>query len=95
MKKYITIHNYLGSGTSIPAQLNAVIEAGEFTEETRFFFPKNEYISMGIITQLVNGFEITYDHDFSEDNAVFKPREWVLESIAKGDGKFKFSEWKR
>lgn len=37
--------------------------------------------------------EIVFDSDFAEDNAVFKPREWVLESIAKGDGKFKFNKW--
>lgn len=93
MRKYIAIHNYNGGTESIPEQLNAVLDAGEFTEDTRFFFPKREYISMGIITSMLNSFEIVTDHDFAEDNSIFKPREWVLESIAKGDGKFKFNKW--
>lgn len=93
MKKYIAIHNYNGGATSIPEQLNAVLDAGEFTEDARFFFPVNEYISMWIITHMMNHFEIVYDNDFSQHNSVFKPREWVLESIAKGDGRFKFNSW--
>ena len=92
MKKYIAIHNYSG-GTTIPEQLNAILEAGELTEETRFFFPVNEYITMWVVAHMTNHFEIVSDNDFSQDNSVFKPREWVLESIAKGDGKFKFHKW--
>ena len=92
MKKYIAIHNY-NNGAGIPEQLNTILEAGEFTEDTRLFFPKREHISMWVITHMLYQFEIEFDDSFAEDNSVFKPREWVLESIAKGDGKFKFHKW--
>lgn len=92
MKKYIAIHNYNG-GSKIPEQLNDILKAGEITEEARLFFPVSEYITMWIITHMMTHFEIVYDDDFSKDNSVFKPREWVLESVAKGDGRFRFSEW--
>ena len=85
MIKYIKIANYM-SDNSIPKQIQDIIDAGMMDEDTRLFFDRDNYITMGNIRPLLAYFDIRSDDDIN--NVVFVPKDNFLKRFVEKGEKF-------
>ena len=77
MIKYIKITKYT-AGCSIKEQIQDIIDSGQMDEDTRLFFTNNNCLTMKDVAELMIWFDLRIDSDFSRDNVVLVPREYIL-----------------
>ena len=85
MIKYIKITNYMNDDT-INKQIQDIIDAGMMDEDTRLFFNRDNYITMGNIRPLLAYFDIRSDDDIN--NVVFVPKDNFLKRFVEKGEKF-------
>lgn len=81
MRHYVKITRYM-SGDSLATQLTKMINDGLFDEHLAVFFSKSNCITTEDIAYMMKYFDIEKDSDFSNDNVIFVPREWVVHKVA-------------
>lgn len=77
MIKYIKIVKY-ASGCSIKEQVQDIIDNGQMDEDTRLFFSNNNCLTMEDIAEIMKWFDLKKDSDFSDNNVVLVPKQYVL-----------------
>ena len=77
MKKYIKITKYM-AGCSIKEQVQDIIDNGQMDEGTRLFFSNNNCLTMEDIAEVMTWFDLKKDSDFSDNNVVLVPKQYVL-----------------
>lgn len=82
MRNYIHITRYT-SGESIQEQIDEAVAKGMVTVDTRFFFSNNNCITTKDLSELIVYFDIVHDHDFADDNVVFKPNKYFCGKLNK------------
>lgn len=85
MIKYIKITNYMNDDT-INKQIQDIIDVGMMDEDTRLFFDRDNYITMGNIRPLLAYFDIRSDDDIN--NVVFVPKDNFLKRFVEKGEKF-------
>ena len=85
MIKYIKIVKYT-AGCSIKEQIQDIIDSGQMDENTRLFFSNNNCLTMEDIAEVMTWFNLKKDYEFSDNNVVLVPREYIL-SVAKNKKK--------
>lgn len=85
MIKYIKITKYT-AGCSIKEQVQDIIDNGQMDEDARLFFSNNNCLTMKDIAELITWFDLKKDYDFSDNNVVFVPKQYIL-SMAKDNQK--------
>ena len=86
MIKYIKIANYMMGDNSIPKQIQDIIDVGMMDEDTRLFFDRDNYITMGNIRPLLAYFDIRSDDNIN--NVVFVPKDNFLKRFVEKGEKF-------
>lgn len=81
-KKYIKIINYM-SGPSLKEQIGKIEDKGLMDRGTRLFFANNNTMSMRVVAELLHRFDAEVDDDLNDNNVVFKPQEWYIQSLEK------------
>lgn len=87
MRHYIKITRYM-AGDSLATQLTKMVDDGMFDEHLAVFFSKSNCITTEDIAYMMKYFNIEKDSDFSNENIIFTPRKWILQSLANGNVKF-------
>ena len=87
MRHYIKITRYM-AGDSLATQLTKMVDDGMFDEHLAVFFSKSNCITAEDIAYMMKYFNIEKDSDFSNENIIFTPRKWILQSLANGNVKF-------
>ena len=85
MIKYIKITNYMNDDT-INKQIQDIIDVGMMDEDTRLFFDRDNYITMGNIRPLLAYFDIRSDDNIN--NVVFVPKDNFLKRFVEKGEKF-------
>lgn len=89
MKHYVQIHAYM-TADAIKNQLNEIKEADMFDENLRIFFNVHQMIGIFDIAYMLKYFDAKLDYDFSNENVVFIPQDWVIKNIKTDKDRFKF-----
>lgn len=84
MIKYIKITKYT-AGCSIKEQIQDIIDSGQMDENTRLFFSNNNCLTMKDIAELMTWFDLRKDYDFSDNNVVFAPKQYVLSLVKENE----------
>lgn len=90
MIKYIKITNYMNDDT-INKQIQDIIDAGMMDEDTRLFFDRDNYITMGNIRPLLAYFDIRSDNDIN--NVVLVPKDNFIKRFVKNGESFNNKKW--
>ena len=85
MIKYIKITNYMNDDT-INKQIQDIIDVGMMDEDTRLFFDRDNYITMGNIRPLLAYFDIRSDDNIN--NVVLVPKDNFLKRFVEKGEKF-------
>ena len=85
MIKYIKIVKYT-AGCSVKEQIQDIMDSGQMDEDTRLFFTNHNCLTMKDIAELMAWFDLKKDFDFSDNNVVFVPKQYIL-SMAKENRK--------
>ena len=90
MIKYIKITKYT-AGDSINKQVQDIIDAGMMDKDTRLFFDKDNYLTMGNIRPLLAYFDIRSDNDIN--NVVLVPNDYFINAFVEDGRNFGDKKW--
>ena len=89
MKHYVQIQAYM-TANAIKNQLNEIKDENLFDKDLIVFFGCHQMIGISDIAYMLHYFNARIDIDFSKENVIFIPKDWVIKSIEADKDRFKF-----
>lgn len=89
MKHYVQIHAYM-TANAIKNQLNKIKDENLFDKDLIVFFGCHQMVGMSDMAYMLHYFDAIIDTDFSKENVIFIPKDWVIKNIEAYKDRFRF-----